>query len=153
MGCILSHFICVQLIVTLWTVARQAPLCMGFSRQDTGVRCYALLQGVFLIQGSHPRLSCLLHWQAGSLPFMPPGKPHIFYTESQWLVLIREQISGMWIIQFHANSSIKSWLTQHYSFMNIHAMFESLMLKVADSKDIEKKIKEKNKNEWKVPRW
>jgi len=31
--------------------------------------------------------------------------------------------------------------------MNIHAMFESLMLKVADSKDIEKKIKEKNKNE------
>ena len=32
-------------------------------------------------------------------------------------------------------------------------MFESLMLKVADSKDIEKKIKEKNKNEWKVPRW
>ena len=30
-------------------------------------------------------------------------------------------------------------------------MFESLILKVADSKDIEKKTKEKNKNEWKFP--
>ena len=25
---------CVQLFVTLWTVARQAPLSMGFSRQE-----------------------------------------------------------------------------------------------------------------------
>ena len=29
----LSHFSCVQLCATLWTVARQAPLAMGFSRQ------------------------------------------------------------------------------------------------------------------------
>ena len=28
----LSHFSCVQLFVTLWTVAFQAPLSMGFSR-------------------------------------------------------------------------------------------------------------------------
>ena len=28
------HFSCVQLFVTLWTVARQAPLFMGFSRQE-----------------------------------------------------------------------------------------------------------------------
>ena len=30
----LSHFSCVQLFATLWTVARQAPLSMGFSRQE-----------------------------------------------------------------------------------------------------------------------
>ena len=30
----LSCFSCVQLIVTPWTVAHQAPLCMGFSRQE-----------------------------------------------------------------------------------------------------------------------
>ena len=30
----LSHFSCVRLFVTLWTVARQAPLSMGFSRQE-----------------------------------------------------------------------------------------------------------------------
>ena len=30
----LSHFNCVWLCVTLWTVASQAPLPMGFSRQE-----------------------------------------------------------------------------------------------------------------------
>ena len=30
----LSCFSCVQLFVTLWTVAHQAPLSMGFSRQE-----------------------------------------------------------------------------------------------------------------------
>ena len=32
--CVLSHFSRVQLFVTLWTVAHQAPLSMGFSRQE-----------------------------------------------------------------------------------------------------------------------
>ena len=32
--CMLSGFSCVQLFVTLWTVACQAPLSMGFSRQE-----------------------------------------------------------------------------------------------------------------------
>ena len=31
---VLSHFSCVQLFVISWTVARQAPLSMGFSRQE-----------------------------------------------------------------------------------------------------------------------
>ena len=31
---LLSHFSRVQLFVTPWTVARQAPLSMGFSRQE-----------------------------------------------------------------------------------------------------------------------
>ena len=30
----LSHFSCVRLFVTLWTVARQAPLSMGLSKQE-----------------------------------------------------------------------------------------------------------------------
>ena len=30
----LNHFSCVQLFATLWTVAHQAPLFMGFSRQE-----------------------------------------------------------------------------------------------------------------------
>ena len=32
--CILSHFSCVQLFATLWAVACQAPLSMGFPRQE-----------------------------------------------------------------------------------------------------------------------
>ena len=37
--------------------------------------CHALLKGIFPTQGSNPCLSCLLHWQAGSLPLVPSGKP------------------------------------------------------------------------------
>ena len=33
-GCVLSHFSCVCLFVTLWTVAHQASLSMGFCRQE-----------------------------------------------------------------------------------------------------------------------
>ena len=43
--------------------------------KDTRVRCYALLQGIFPTQGLNLWLSCLLHWQVGSLPLVPPGKP------------------------------------------------------------------------------
>ena len=39
--CMLSHLSQVQLIVTLWTVAQQAPLSMGFSSQEywSGLLC------------------------------------------------------------------------------------------------------------------
>ena len=44
-----------QLCATLWTVACQVPLSMGFSRQEyREVGCHALLQGTFLTQGSNP---------------------------------------------------------------------------------------------------
>ena len=32
-------------------------------------------RGIFLTQGSNPCLLYLLHWQAGFLPLVPPGKP------------------------------------------------------------------------------
>ena len=69
--CMLSHFSRVRLFVTLWTVAHEAPLSMG-SLQNTGVGCHALLQGLFLTQGSNLCLLHLLYWQAGSLPLVPP---------------------------------------------------------------------------------
>ena len=37
-ACMLSCFSCVQLFVTLWMVAHQAPLSMGFSRQEYWIR-------------------------------------------------------------------------------------------------------------------
>ena len=36
---------------------------------------HALLQGIFPTQGSNLCLFRLLHWQVGSLPLVPPGKP------------------------------------------------------------------------------
>ena len=44
----------------------------NFSGQNTRVGHHFLLQGIFPTQGSN--LS-LLHWQADSLPLVPPGKP------------------------------------------------------------------------------
>ena len=43
--------------------------------KNTEVGCHALLQGIFPIQGSNLHFSRLLHWQVGSLPLVPPGKP------------------------------------------------------------------------------
>ena len=60
-ACMLSR---VQLFVTSWTVALQAPLLMGFCSKNNGVGCHFLLQGIFLTQGSN---LCLLNRQAASL--------------------------------------------------------------------------------------
>ena len=35
----------------------------------------ATSRGSFPLQGSNPCLLCLLHWQVGSLPLLPPWKP------------------------------------------------------------------------------
>ena len=37
----------VQLFATPWTVVHQGPLSMGFPRQEYGVGCHFLLQGIF----------------------------------------------------------------------------------------------------------
>ena len=50
----LSLFSCVQLFVTPRIVAHQAPLSMGFSRQEYWSHCYPLLQGILTTQGSNP---------------------------------------------------------------------------------------------------
>ena len=65
---------CVRLFVTLWTVALQAPLPMGFSTRTR--ECVAMPSS----RGSsrprdQTRVSYLLNWQTGSLPLAPAGKP------------------------------------------------------------------------------
>ena len=69
---VLSYFSHVQLIVTLWTVACQAPLFMGFSRQEywSGLSCP--LSGDLPDPGIEPKSPAL---QADALPSEPPGKP------------------------------------------------------------------------------
>ena len=46
--------------------------------RETEAGCHALLQGIFLTQGSNPCVLRLLRWQMGSLPPAPPGKPHTY---------------------------------------------------------------------------
>ena len=59
----------VRFFVTSWTIAHQAPLSMGFFRQEYLSRLPFPSPGVFLTQGlnSHPCVSCfgrhiLYHW-------------------------------------------------------------------------------------------
>ena len=74
-ACMLSRFNHAQLLTILWTAACQAPLSMGFSRQEywSGLPCPP--PGVFLTQGLNSHLVYFLHWQVGSLPLAPPGNP------------------------------------------------------------------------------
>ena len=72
----LSRFSCVWCFVILQTIAHQAPLSMGILQgRILGESCHAFLRGIFLTQGSNPRVLWVLRWQVGSLPLAPPGKP------------------------------------------------------------------------------
>ena len=62
------------------------PLCSWDSPgKITGVHCHALLQGIFLTQGSNPHLLRLLHWQVGSLSLAPPQKHKITIRPSNFI--------------------------------------------------------------------
>ena len=86
---VLSHFSHVQLCVTLWTAARQAPLFMGFF--FCGILQTRILEWVVCPLPRNlpdPRIEptisyVYLHWQAGSLPLAPPGKPDAMSTRCQ----------------------------------------------------------------------
>ena len=75
----ISCFRHVQLFVTQLTIAHQAPLSMGSSRQEYSSGLPCLLQGIFLTQGLNPYLCHLLHWQLGTLPLAPPGIYPLFF--------------------------------------------------------------------------
>ena len=69
---VLSHFSHVQLFATPWTVARQAPLSVGFSKQAYWSAEPFPSSGNVLDPGIKPRFPAL---QADSLLSKPPGKP------------------------------------------------------------------------------
>ena len=58
-------------------LAAAAAAAAAAAGKNTAVGCQALLQGVFLTQGSNPGLLRLLHWQGLSLPLVQPGKPPV----------------------------------------------------------------------------
>ena len=75
---------CATLFATRWTIAHMPGFSVhGISQARILIRlpfevgCHALLQGIFRTQGSSQCLLGLLHWQAGSLPVVPLGKPNL----------------------------------------------------------------------------
>ena len=67
--CVLSG---VWLFAAPWTVVCQAPLFMGFSRQEYWSGCHFLPQGIFLTHGLN---LCLPHWQVDCLPLSHVWSP------------------------------------------------------------------------------
>ena len=90
--CVLSRFSCVWLFTTLWTIAHQAPLSMGFSRQEywSGLPCPS--PGDLPSPGTDPASLCLLHWQVSSLPITPPATPD--------MAVIFLVLDAIWLFQF-----------------------------------------------------
>ena len=58
-------------------VACQAPLSMRFSRQEYWSQLPFPSPGDLPNPGTEPMSLMSLHWQAGSLPLAPPGKPKV----------------------------------------------------------------------------
>ena len=73
--CVLSHFSCVQIFATPWTTARQAPLTMGFSRQEYWSGLPFPPPGHLSDPGIKPTSLRSPALQVGSLPLTQPGKP------------------------------------------------------------------------------
>ena len=71
---VVSH---VQFFATPWTVACQAPLSREFSRQEYWSGLPLPTPGDLPNLGIETVSLVLLHWQADSLPLVPPGKPFI----------------------------------------------------------------------------
>ena len=72
-----------------------------FPGKSTRVGYHALFEGIFPTQGWNTHLSCLLHWQAGSLPQAPPGKP-LRYMCGQHRIL---SLHRLWENQGRNNSN------------------------------------------------
>ena len=73
-ACVLSCFSCVRLFLTLWTIALQAPLSMGSSRQEywSGLPCPP--PGNLPNPGIEPASPALA---GGRFTTEPPGKPPV----------------------------------------------------------------------------
>ena len=84
----LRHFSHVWLCVSLWTIAYQVPLSMGFSRQEYWSGCHFLLQGIFLTQGSNWGY---LHWQVYSLPLSHQGTLSGTLGGRKWEVVLKRR--------------------------------------------------------------
>ena len=75
-------------LATAWTVTCQAPLSMGFLRQEYWSGLLGPPSRDLPDPGIEPGLLCLLHWQVGSLPLVPPGGPEIIIVPT-YRVIVR----------------------------------------------------------------
>ena len=126
----LSRFNHVQLFVTPWTVAARLLCLWVFPGKNTGAGY--LLQVIFPTQGLNPSLLCLLYWQVGSLPLVPPGKPRFFvYFWLQHCSLWNLSSPTKYWIQVYSSEdpALNHWTTRGFPRINIGASLIAQLVK------------------------
>ena len=86
-----SHFSHVRLFATLWTVAHQVPLSMGFSRQEfwSGLPCPPPSSTLFVVQSRSPL------WDPMDSSTPPDSQASLSFTVSQRLLKLLSTESVM----------------------------------------------------------
>ena len=100
-ACRLNHFSCVWLFATLWIVAHQAPLFMGFSRQEYWSGLPSPSPGDLPNSGIRPGSPAL---QLDSLRAEQPGKPHNEIVI--WLLILFSDVNQLHIPEINPRDHI-----------------------------------------------
>ena len=134
----LNHFNPVWIFLTLWTITHQAPLFMGFSRQEHWSESPCPPPGHLLTHRSNPRLLHLLHWQVGSLPLVPPGEVPMFRYNILYITHLGLKVStnifldkGTAVHEFIRNllsHNFTHFRTRWLGKKSIHQMLKALSL-------------------------
>ena len=101
--CMLSCFNWVQPFVALWTVACQASLSIGFSRQENWSAFQCPLPGDLPYPGIKPTSPTAPALQADSLPLSYQGSPYVWYiyrhVSHAIFVRVEEKLRGstLWV--------------------------------------------------------
>ena len=112
-ACMLSHFSHVQLFATPWTIAHQAPLSMGFSRQEhwSGLPCappgdlpYREVEPTSL---ASPELAGRFFttsttwevtlWQLSDAKKPKKQQPTAFHVAVVWVLIMRQRTCQDWV--------------------------------------------------------
>ena len=122
-ACISGGFSHVQLFVTLWTIARQAPLSMGLSRLEywSGLPCPPPRD--LPSPGTEPSLLHLLNWQTGSLVLAPPGKSpklnNLLISRKHFQKLMSRNIFRVLFTSHLDFCNSLSWLSSYHYFNTV----------------------------------
>ena len=118
----------------------------NFLSKNTGMGYQSLLQGIFPAQGLNWSFLHLLHWQADSLPLVPPGKPQALISYfTQWCIYVNPSLLIYathplpFLVSIHlfpTTASLflpcKQVCSYHFSRFHIYALIYSIYFLLSD---------------------
>ena len=121
---------CVQLFVTPWTVAHQAPLHGIYQARILECVAISSTRGIFMTQGLNPCLLQILHLQVDSLPLSHLGIPFTWILSWKNVCLMTHFLE-IWFLSFQGNMLIiwqiyPCWV-MWYCWLNDHLVTTSVI--------------------------